>query len=215
MEEIWKEYKTYNRYGNINKLIKVSNLGNATGYIKNKEVFVEIKKDGRRTIANIPIYILVDKLFNGPLPKGYIVHHKDHNKLNDNLDNLERLTISEHMKIHNYNLGTRYVNNLNPKATLGMHWFNNGKVNKMFKTETEAALKGFVLGRINVKPNKNALDKMHNMHKNTHWYNNGKNNKHFLSDEDAKKEGYVRGKMFSHRHNKEGWVPWNKKNNIQ
>lgn len=34
------------------------------------------------------------------LPKGFCVHHKDHNKLNNDPDNLELLTISEHMKHH-------------------------------------------------------------------------------------------------------------------
>lgn len=34
------------------------------------------------------------------IPKGYHVHHKDFNPLNNNLDNLELLTNSDHMKLH-------------------------------------------------------------------------------------------------------------------
>ena len=34
------------------------------------------------------------------LPKGYVIHHKDEDKLNNHPDNLELLTISEHMKVH-------------------------------------------------------------------------------------------------------------------
>jgi hypothetical protein len=37
---------------------------------------------------------------NGPIPKGYAVHHIDFNKLNNNLENLELLTHSEHSKKH-------------------------------------------------------------------------------------------------------------------
>lgn len=35
------------------------------------------------------------------IPKGYHVHHKDLDKLNNDLENLVLLTISEHMKLHN------------------------------------------------------------------------------------------------------------------
>ncbi len=34
------------------------------------------------------------------LPKGYVIHHKDEDKLNNHPDNLELLTISQHMKVH-------------------------------------------------------------------------------------------------------------------
>jgi len=36
----------------------------------------------------------------GEIPKGYEIHHKDGNKLNNNIDNLEILTKSEHTKLH-------------------------------------------------------------------------------------------------------------------
>ena len=36
----------------------------------------------------------------GPIPKGYVVHHKDENKKNNNIDNLEIMTRSEHTKMH-------------------------------------------------------------------------------------------------------------------
>jgi hypothetical protein len=37
---------------------------------------------------------------HGKIPKGYIVHHKDENKLNWSIDNLELITRSEHLKKH-------------------------------------------------------------------------------------------------------------------
>lgn len=37
---------------------------------------------------------------NGEIPKGYIVYHKDENKLNWDVDNLELLSRYEHIKKH-------------------------------------------------------------------------------------------------------------------
>lgn len=63
---------------------------------------ITIKK-GRRYFGCYPIYTLVWEAFNGPIPKGYVIHHKDHNKLNDCLDNLQLMTNSEHTKHHHTN----------------------------------------------------------------------------------------------------------------
>lgn len=46
------------------------------------------------------LHVIVWEQFNGPKPKGYEIHHKDLNKQNYNLDNLELLSILEHKKIH-------------------------------------------------------------------------------------------------------------------
>lgn len=40
---------------------------------------------------------------NGPIPKNMVVHHKDFNRGNWSLDNLEMLTRAEHMKLHKIN----------------------------------------------------------------------------------------------------------------
>ena len=37
---------------------------------------------------------------NGKIPKGYVVHHKDENKMNWHIHNLEFLTRGEHLKKH-------------------------------------------------------------------------------------------------------------------
>jgi len=37
---------------------------------------------------------------NGEIPKGFEIHHKDHNKANNRIDNLEALTIEEHQTLH-------------------------------------------------------------------------------------------------------------------
>ena len=38
------------------------------------------------------------RFYNGEIPKKYIIHHKDCNKFNNKIDNLEYLTASENMK---------------------------------------------------------------------------------------------------------------------
>lgn len=42
--------------------------------------------------------------YNGEIPKGYIVHHKDENKLNWSINNLELLKRSKHVLKHQHNL---------------------------------------------------------------------------------------------------------------
>ena len=39
---------------------------------------------------------------NGPVLPGYVIHHKDRNKCDDRLSNLEMLTRAEHMKEHKH-----------------------------------------------------------------------------------------------------------------
>lgn len=104
MTEIWKEYKTYYRSGRIRSNFMVSNFGNVKGELYNdKKLEITINKKGRRCLSNAhsaQIFILVWTSFNGPIPKGYCVHHIDENKLNDRLDNLMLLTNAEHMSLH-------------------------------------------------------------------------------------------------------------------
>ncbi len=37
---------------------------------------------------------------NGPIPDGYDIHHRDHNKTNNDLDNLQLLTKDDHTRLH-------------------------------------------------------------------------------------------------------------------
>lgn len=38
--------------------------------------------------------------YNGDIPKGYSIHHIDHNKSNNEINNLQMLSNSEHIKLH-------------------------------------------------------------------------------------------------------------------
>jgi len=46
------------------------------------------------------VHILEWEKYNGKKPKGYEVHHKDENKANWNIDNLQLETPSSHQRIH-------------------------------------------------------------------------------------------------------------------
>jgi hypothetical protein len=54
-----------------------------------------------KAMGNKMLHREIYKTFNGPIPKGHIIHHLDHNVLNNNPSNLVLLTQSEHNRIHN------------------------------------------------------------------------------------------------------------------
>lgn len=81
-----------NRYGSVMKRlfigIDMKATDNGSGYL-----FISLKKDGKR--KNHYIHRLVAQHFIGPIPKGYVVNHKDFDKRNNNINNLEIITQKE------------------------------------------------------------------------------------------------------------------------
>lgn len=58
---------------------------------------------GRRKLGDknkIALHVAIWEHHNGPIPEGKVVHHKDGNPLNNDIENLECLTVSEHSKSH-------------------------------------------------------------------------------------------------------------------
>lgn len=60
-------------------------------------------KNGRNYVNSRPLAHIIWDHYNpdNKIRKGYLVHHKDKNPLNDNINNLQLMTTSQHMKIHN------------------------------------------------------------------------------------------------------------------
>jgi hypothetical protein len=58
---------------------------------------------------NCHVHRLVWEKHYGTIPEGCIVHHKDENKLNWDIDNLELLTRAEHVDAHRDILGRKGV----------------------------------------------------------------------------------------------------------
>lgn len=46
------------------------------------------------------MHVFVWEYYNGPVPKGYEIHHIDLDKSNNDISNLQLLTISEHRRLH-------------------------------------------------------------------------------------------------------------------
>ena len=116
MQEEWKHYIRYarNQFGAawIETDLEISNYGRIKDggifrYKKFTNEMIHVNVNGHRCIgsghSNYCIYHLVYELFVEPIPKGYVVHHKDHNKHNDRVDNLEMMTKAEHNSIHHKN----------------------------------------------------------------------------------------------------------------
>ena len=96
MDEIWIDLEEDYRY-------KISN----TGKLKRNDGFVPkcaFDKDGYLTLHTIKGYFRVHRLVakyfvkNNDIINNTDVHHKDHNKLNNNYLNLEWINRSEHSK---------------------------------------------------------------------------------------------------------------------
>ncbi|MBQ7023530.1 MAG: HNH endonuclease [Akkermansia sp.] len=77
-----------------NKFLKLSVM--PSGYQK-----VTLRNDEEEA-ATFLVHRLVWEVFNGPIPEGMTVNHKDENKLNNSLSNLELMTMAE-----NANYGSR------------------------------------------------------------------------------------------------------------
>jgi len=46
------------------------------------------------------IHRMTWEFYNGPIPKGFDIHHKDGNKMNNHISNLECLSHSKHLSLH-------------------------------------------------------------------------------------------------------------------
>ena len=71
------------------------NKGNGKGWIDNG--YRKIKIDGK----NIKEHHVVWIKNNGDIPQGCVIHHKDFNRQNNSIENLELMSRSSHIRLHN------------------------------------------------------------------------------------------------------------------
>lgn len=77
--------------GNVYRYDKLMKpCDNGTGYLQ-----IKLRKNGQR--KHIYIHRLVYETFIGEIPDNYEINHKDHNKQNNKLSNLELVTRSENL----------------------------------------------------------------------------------------------------------------------
>jgi len=72
------------------------------------------------TKAGKRLHVAVWEHFNGLMPKGCEIHHRDHDRRNNDIENLECLTIAEHRKHHASDKPTKrkleHLEKIRPKA---------------------------------------------------------------------------------------------------
>lgn len=99
MSEIWKDYTgdyCISNRGNVrnsNKVLKKTVKKNGYEFVV---IFIDGKWKGKY------VHRLVWEAFNGPIPEGFEINHKDEDKCNNALENLELVTHKQ-----NCNYGTR------------------------------------------------------------------------------------------------------------
>ena len=63
-----------------------------------KTPYKQCKYKGKMMRYHVVMYLLAHGL--DFIPHGYVIHHKDFDKMNNDVDNLVCITNSEHAKIH-------------------------------------------------------------------------------------------------------------------
>ena len=163
MKEVYKKIKGYDYYevsnlGNIKSLIRVSWIDRNKCYRVHKEKLIELVPDGagylrvglskygkHKSRKTRRIHQLVAEAFLNHKPCGYklVVNHKDFNKLNNRMDNLEIVTQREntnkkHIKSSSQYTGVSWHKAINKWAS---YIFIKGKLKHLgyFNNELEAS----------------------------------------------------------------------------
>ena len=61
-------------------------------------LLVDLWRDSKRDVRSV--HVLVFEAFKGPVKKGFFVHHKDEDKLNNAIENLVMMSCQAHNKLH-------------------------------------------------------------------------------------------------------------------
>lgn len=129
-KENWKWIKGYEG------LYAISDIGSVISFWKSKrgrKLSVSNKNgwylsfracNSKREFSTIRIHIAVAKTFIGDIPKGYHVHHKDGNKQNNSVENLEIISPKEHCA---------ETIKQNPHILDGMISYNKGRFTGKYK----------------------------------------------------------------------------------
>lgn len=59
--------------------------------------YVEMRVGGRKRLVHIVIW----EVHNGPVPDGYEVHHQNHDRADNRIENLVLMEVSAHKAYHN------------------------------------------------------------------------------------------------------------------
>lgn len=93
-------------------------------FLKGKSI--HINQYGYYEVGKKLLHRLIWKHHYGEIPFNHCIHHKDRNKLNNSIENLECMTISDHMRLHAEE---------NREALSQCMKDNSGKIHAWLKTE--------------------------------------------------------------------------------
>lgn len=116
MKEIWKKIKGFediyeiSNKGRIRSLDRIIIKKNGSVFYKKGKILSNRNKNGdylrvvlrsniHKKYRSISLHRLVVEHFIGYIPEKHHVHHKDQNKQNNNIENLEIISTKEHYKI--------------------------------------------------------------------------------------------------------------------
>lgn len=121
------------------------------------------------------LHIYIWEKYNGRIPKGYEIHHIDHNKENNEINNLKMLLKSEHRKLHSKELTKeqkeKKIKNFNEKVRpKAIEWHKSDKAKEFHKNQYKNSL-----GKLK-------LEKMICLNCNKEYYSINHNNNKFCSN---------------------------------
>ena len=67
---------------------------------KTRSKYYSLSEKSKRGIFPSELHRAVWEFYNGKIPKGYVVHHKDLNKDNNEIENLECISMADHNRLH-------------------------------------------------------------------------------------------------------------------
>lgn len=117
MSEIWKDIKGYEGLYQVSNFGRVKSLARKhilriwgkdclrkqperilKQWKRSSYLLVDLWKDGKRDVQ--AVHHLVFNAFNGENVGDCFIHHKDENKFNNNIENLELMSVLEHNRLH-------------------------------------------------------------------------------------------------------------------
>jgi len=98
LRSILRKHESANRFGKMQRTcggrpLKAHHAAN--GYLMSE-------LNCNKQIKKVLIHRLVYENFVGDIKKGFVIHHKDENKLNNHYSNLEQLDYTTHNRIHSH-----------------------------------------------------------------------------------------------------------------
>ena len=145
MQEKWKDIKGFEG------LYEVSNFGNVRNKVTKKNIAIDasnsyakitISKDGKYHKRYVHRIVFESHL--GPLVDGYQINHKDFNRLNNHISNLEQVTVFEnnlHSRDRNFfkidfKIAKEMRNsNLNSRELAELYDLNDRQIRRVLKNE--------------------------------------------------------------------------------